>query len=373
MRLIRATEAFVLGGVAYPGFPILLNADMQVVKPVLQHLVYECIIRGRVSSPHSWWTYGQAIYDFFGFLEAHDRDWRSGGYDEDGTLLAAYRDWSVRTLGLKPSSVNQRLRIVIRFYRFAKAQGWINALPYDTETVATRRPPGFLAHTERSGTARPSPVVLMKEQKRHLRILTRGQLRELLSATKNPTLNLFVRMALQTGLRLQELLTFPLKYVVNPERCDAHRAMLRVHCDPGDMCLKGGIPRGIDVPRTLMHRLWDYRLHERHQRITNPAADPGTLFVNRFGRAFARTSSTPFMRLNALGLDFHVHPHLLRHTYATNTLHDMRLQGSKTDPLLYLRERLGHASIHTTMRYLHGLDQLDDALMTRYQEEIDRI
>jgi integrase/recombinase XerD len=373
MKLIKATEEFVLGGVSYPGFPVLLDGDMEIVKPAMHFLVYQCITCGRVGSVHSWWTYGQAMYDYFGFLEGRERDWRNYSYDDDHSLLAAYRDWSIKDLGLKSNSVNQRLRVIIRFYRYAHRKGWVGSLPFDMETVVTRRPPGFLAHTDRSGGVRRTPDVLLREQKPSIKILTKGQIQELLTAAKNPTLNLFVRMGLQTGLRLQELLTFPLKYVVNPERSDAHRSIIRVNCDPKDMTLKGRKPRGIDVPRTLMHRLWDYRLHERHQLIVAPDADPGTLFVNRFGRAFAKTSSTPFMRLNGLGLSFHVHPHMLRHTYATNTLHYMRRQRSKTDPLLYVRERLGHASIHTTMFYLHYLDQVEDELITQYQEEIDSI
>jgi integrase len=36
-----------------------------------------------------------------------------------------------------------------------------------------------------------------------------------------------------------------------------------------------------------------------------------------------------------------------------------------------VRDRLGHASVTTTERYLHYLEEVEDDVMTKYQEEID--
>jgi integrase/recombinase XerD len=64
-----------------------------------------------------------------------------------------------------------------------------------------------------------------------------------------------------------------------------------------------------------------------------------------------------------VGLPFPVHLHALRHTYATHTLYSLnRLKAMGKyhgDPLLFVMNRLGHASINTTMKYLHALDDLD--------------
>lgn len=49
----------------------------------------------------------------------------------------------------------------------------------------------------------------------------------------------------------------------------------------------------------------------------------------------------------------------------------MRQNKTSQDPLLYLKQRLGHSSINSTLIYLHYLDQVEDELMTSYQEEID--
>jgi integrase/recombinase XerD len=62
-----------------------------------------------------------------------------------------------------------------------------------------------------------------------------------------------------------------------------------------------------------------------------------------------------------------------RHTYATYTLAYMRKHKSATDPLLYVRDRLGHSSVSVTERYLHYLDAIEDDLITAYQDEIDNL
>jgi integrase len=46
---------------------------------------------------------------------------------------------------------------------------------------------------------------------------------------------------------------------------------------------------------------------------------------------------------------------------------------AQTHALLYVRDRLGHASVTTTEKYLHSLSELEDALMNDYQSEIDLI
>jgi len=64
--------------------------------------------------------------------------------------------------------------------------------------------------------------------------------------------------------------------------------------------------------------------------------------------------------------------HILRHTYATHTLKSLMSRKSITfNPLIYVRDRLGHNSITTTEKYLHFLDDIEDDLRTRYQEEIE--
>jgi integrase/recombinase XerD len=136
LDLFLATEDFKIKGVVYSGFPLLVNKDMELVKEVFDFLVKQCITRGRVQSPKSWKAYGQSLYDYFSFLEVNDWQWKDVGCS---TILATYRDWSLGQVGLSPSTVNYRLRILVKFYQYALRRGWINSLPYSIEEIYIRK------------------------------------------------------------------------------------------------------------------------------------------------------------------------------------------------------------------------------------------
>ena len=119
MRLIKATSDFKLHSQSYEGFPLIVDLEMELVEPVFQFLIYYCITRGRVESKHTWWSYGQAMYDYFGYLEAMNLDWKSGMANNHHSIVAAYRDWSVgiglnnTTALLHRTLISQNLRLIL--------------------------------------------------------------------------------------------------------------------------------------------------------------------------------------------------------------------------------------------------------------------
>ena len=76
MRLLKATEEFKLYNNSYKDFPLIVNSEMELVKEVHEFLIYYCITRGRVESKNSWWRYGQDMYDYFGYIEGSELNWR---------------------------------------------------------------------------------------------------------------------------------------------------------------------------------------------------------------------------------------------------------------------------------------------------------
>ena len=190
-------------------------------------------------------------------------------------------------------------------------------------------------------------------------------------AIKDSRFKLMIRLGLATGLRKEELLTFPKSYVIDPRRYPVNGFYI-VTISPKEMSTKGSHERSIHVPKSLMEDLWQYIIHERPILSALREDQYNELFLNENGKPYSTKSNTLNARLNKLGLPFDIFPHILRHTYATHTLYALQRQPNLSfNPLMYVRDRLGHSSITTTERYLHFIDDIADIVLNEYQREID--
>ena len=69
-------------------------------------------------------------------------------------------------------------------------------------------------------------------------------------------------------------------------------------------------------------------------------------------------------------ISFAVTPHMLRHTFATFELYAESSTKDMAQALSWVRDRLGHSSIQTTMVYIHCIEQLADHELHQYQNEL---
>jgi integrase len=375
MHLIWATEEFLLKTRPYPGFPILLHEDLSSAEAPNAFMRYY-LTRGRIGSKQSWPPTGRAMYDYFSFLEANGLDWKDVHRGDEQTLVGAYRDYCLDTAKLGRNTVRQRLLYVCEFYVYAQRQKWVDALPFALEERHLPRQERFLAHVDTSGGTVMARDVSPKARKNLPKFLSKSEVQALLAAADNPHHRMILRLGLQTGLRREEIATFPLAYVFDPDAAGRTERNIRIHLDPQDghgMRTKGSKPRDIYVSRSFLKDLHFYVVHQRGERSQLSAVKHEPLFLNRDGLPFAANGKRIGRIVSTIGAaaGLRAWPHLLRHTYATHTLNAMQRGKSTIDPLVFLQRQLGHESINTTMVYLHLVNERADDAVLAYDDEIN--
>lgn len=376
MRLINATKDLIIGGRPYPGFPLLLWDDMCSCVEANQFLRYY-LLRGAIGSPKSWASTGRALYDFFSFLQAHELTWNGQEHGGARTYIAAYRDYCFKVAGLARSTVRNRLLYVCEFYAFAYRQSWIADLPFGYEARTGRGHGGFLRHVRSSDRMKVRDV-MPRVHKLVPKYLTRDEVHALLAAATNPHHHMLIRLALGTGLRKEELATFPRAYVFDPDLAGRPGRNVRVTLDPRDghgMKTKGDKPRDIYIERSLMKALNHYAVRVRGLRASLTSHRHEPLLLNQSGEPFSSDGKSldRVVRLIGERAGLRVWPHLLRHTYATHTLATLQSyrDRNRIEPVVFVQRQLGHASIQTTMVYLHLVNELADDAVLAYDAELE--
>ncbi len=134
-----------------------------------------------------------------------------------------------------------------------------------------------------------------------------------------------------SGLRLSELIGLDLPQL------DQQQALVRVSG-------KGGKTREVPVGRLAMRAIAEW-LPQR-ARLSN--ADEAAFFVTRNGKRMTPRGVQQRIKYwgKRQGLDVSVHPHVLRHSFASHLL-------ESSGELRAVQELLGHANISTTQVYTH--------------------
>ena len=209
--------------------------------------------------------------------------------------------------GLGNSSISRCLSAVRSFYNFLLAQGRVSANP----AAATVGP---------------------RAKRRLPKVLDTDQAAQLLNVTANDRQSLRDKVLLElfygSGLRLSELANLKLTDL------DTAQGMVKV-------LGKGGKERRVPLGRQCISALsqWTQTLEpQRNER----------LFPGRNGKSISpRTIQNRLKKIAAVQLgDDSLHPHMLRHTYATHLL-------ESSGDLRGIQELLGHSDIATTQIYTH--------------------
>jgi site-specific recombinase XerD len=117
--------------------------------------------------------------------------------------------------------------------------------------------------------------------------------------------------------------------------------------------------------RTSLKDYLTARTHElaRFFPKLSPSVDASLpLFISSYGassadlKSFELSPKSVWRAIRSFSVDTKLHPHLLRHTYATNLLDDSR-------DIRLVAQALGHSDVRITMRYTErGNEEVAEAL-----------
>lgn len=201
----------------------------------------------------------------------------------------------LKDMGLSPSSIGRKITAVRSFYRFLLSRGYIS------------KDPSVILSTPKRPKRLPRPL--------NFSVLGKIAKDWQPESEEEQTAKDMIMLLYGTGMRISELLS------LTPDSVDLNSGLIRVKG-------KGGKYRTIPV-HPLLYPILERRIMEG-----------GRLFPLDRYRAYRLIKRTFEKVVGLLG----VHPHVLRHTFATHLL-----EGGAD--LKTVQELLGHASIGTTEIY----------------------
>lgn len=223
-------------------------------------------------------------------------------------------------------------------------------------------------HCKKWGVVNPCedvslPAVIEKE----MRVLTDEEMDIFIREIQAERLGAAMYVSLFTGLRMGELLALTWEDLdERNHRVKVTKNIIRVYTHlpygPKTRLIVQEYPkskksiRSVRVPNEVFEILLRYRTLQRHIGMPNP---DNLMFPTRHGthtdpRAYQKRIKAVVQRCGEQGVGVHT----LRHTFATRL-------AEQNVPLNILQKILGHASLVSTMRYSHALeDQKDQAVDT---------
>lgn len=197
---------------------------------------------------------------------------------------------------------------------------------------------GFFAYLARDHGLAANPVAGIKAPRSPRRLpasLTPDEAARLLGGNDGSAAGLrdqaLFELIYSSGLRLAEVVS------LDPSDVDLREGIVRV---TGKGSKTRVVPVGAQAVRAI--EAWLER------RATIARSGETALFVNRSGRRIGHRAVQTALKALAIrqGLTTHVHPHVLRHSFASHLL-------QSSGDLRAVQELLGHASISTTQVYTH--------------------
>jgi len=289
--------------------PLATEGPDAVARAFLLERFTDFLLLEQGSSPRTVEAYQRDVARLAGFAL---RRGARRPLDLGPTLLRDYV-YELKDLGLAPASIRRNVSAVRTYFRFLLGEGHVVRDPSE--------------RLESPSRWRTLPDVLTVEEV--TRLLAAPSLDEPLAFRDRAMLEL----AYGAGLRVSEWITLGVRDLMLDE------GLLRVFG-------KGGKERLVPIGRTAIGAAAVY-VRELRPRLEK-GQGKGVLLLNARGEPLSRMGAWKILRkyVEQAGIEKHVSPHTLRHSFATHLL-----EGGAD--LRAVQEMLGHADISTTQIYTH--------------------
>ena len=286
--------------------PVRLNSMQEVFNKYVNYLEAE-----RNVSPYTVRNYTTDLLGFFQFLKTKEI---GSLRDVDKPVLRDYLSHLIEQ-GLVKASIARKLSAIRSFYRYLLREGMVPTSPVATTSSPKldRRLPSFLT-IEEVERLLEAPDLATPQGLRDRALL------ELLYAS---------------GLRVSEVVSLNLE---------------QINLDTNEIRAigKGAKERVVLIGKPAAEALSTYLSQGRPKLFGAKIRMTNALFINRYGERLIERGVQKILEkyTNIAGIDKRVHPHLLRHTFATHLLDggaDLRV----------VQELLGHADLSSTQIYTH--------------------
>jgi integrase/recombinase XerC len=263
----------------------------------------------RNASPYTVRNYTTDLLGFFHFLQERNLDSLK---EVDRIVLRDYLSYLMK-LGYVRASIARKVSAIRSFYRYLLREEIIatNPLATTASPKLDKRLPSFLTIDEAKRLVEAPDLTTPQGQRDRA----------------------FLELLYASGLRVSELANLNLEQITLDTR------EIRVW---GKGAKERMVLMGEPAARALLTYLTQGRLALLGNRKTN------AVFLNRSGGRLSERSVQSILQeyANQVGLGKRVHPHMVRHTFATHLLDggaDLRV----------VQELLGHASLSSTQIYTH--------------------
>ena len=328
---------------------LVLGDDFLPIRPIQEFLTY---LENIERSPNTIRSYAHHLRLYWQYLQEKHLDWTTVGLSEFAEFVHWLRQPEAAIVSVQPqearrseATINVILTAVCTFCddqeRLEKYLG--NSL-YREQVQPHRKYKSFLHHINKGKPVR-TRLIKLKVPKRLPQTLTADQVAQLLSACHRLRDKFLISLMYESGLRIGQALGLRHEDI---HSWDNTIYVIPRNDNPNGARAKTRESYSIPVSPALMRLYTDYLVHEFDE------IESDFVFVNLWdgviGTPMKYGAVIELFRRISKASGILAHPHLLRHTHATDLLRSG--MGAA-----YVQKRIGHASIQTTLdTYTHLTD-----------------